>query len=43
MSPQARQKLEEIARKQTYAKELSAEETAILERVAQTIVKERER
>ena len=43
MSPQARAKLEEIARKQTYAKELSEEDKQILQNVAQVIAQERER
>ena len=43
MSPQAKKKLEEIARKQTYAKELSKEDQAVLERVVDLIQKERNR
>lgn len=43
MSPEAKKKLEEIARKQTYAKELSKEDQAVLERVVDLIQKERNR
>lgn len=43
MSPEAKRKLEEIARKQTYAKELSKEDQRVLERVSDLIEKERER
>ena len=43
MSPEAKKKLEEIAKKQTYAKELSKEDQAVLERVTDLIQKERER
>lgn len=43
MSPEARAKLEEIARRQTYAKEISEEDQKILEKVAEIIAQERER
>lgn len=43
MSPEAKAKLEEIALKQTYAKEMSAEDQKILERVAEIIANERDR
>ena len=43
MSPEAKKKLEEIARKQTYAKELSKEDQKVLERVTELIQKERNR
>lgn len=43
MSPEARAKLEEIARRQTYAKEISEEDQRILDRVAEIIIQERDR
>lgn len=43
MSPEAKAKLEEIALRQTYAKEMSAEDQKILEWVAEIIRQERER
>lgn len=43
MSPEAKAKLEEIARKQTYAKELSKEDKEVLQRVTDMIQRERER
>ena len=43
MSPEAQAKLEEIARRQTYAKEISAEDQRILDGVAEIIIQERNR
>lgn len=43
ISPEAQAKLQEIALKQTYAKEMSAEDKRVLEKVADIIAQERER
>lgn len=43
MSPEAKAKLEEIALRQTYAKEMSEEDKRILEGVAEVIRQENER
>lgn len=43
MSPEAKAKLEEIALRQTYAKEMSTEDQKILEGVAEIIRQENER
>jgi hypothetical protein len=43
ISPEAQAKLQEIALRQTYAKEMSAEDRKVLNKVAEIIAKERER
>lgn len=43
LSPEAQRKLEAIAVRQMTAKEISAEDQAVLDKVAEIIMKERER